>query len=245
MNPQGNTILITGASNGIGQALAREFHSAGNKVIAAARNLAALGDLAEELPGLAIARLDVTDDTGIAAFASKMAAEHPDLNVLVNNAGIMRFETGIDVAAAEETITTNLLGPIRLTAALLPQLLGTKNPAIVNVSSSLAFVPPPFSPSYGASKAGLHAWTVALRFQLAGKAEVIEIIPPAVQTELTPGQSQSAQAMPLEDYIAETLALLRTDPTPIEIVVERAQGCRLAVDDEVVIAELRKMGIPA
>jgi uncharacterized oxidoreductase len=245
MKPSGNTILITGGTAGIGRALAVEFHRAGNKVIASGRNQAALDSLIAANPGMAAIPLDITDAGAVAGFAAKVVAEHPDLNVLVNNAGIMRFEDKVDLAAAEETIKTNLLGPIRLTAALLPHLLGKKDAALVNVSSTQAFVPLPFSPVYCATKAALHAWTFALRFQLieAG-VEVIEVIPPAVQTELTPGQSQSSYAMPLDSFVAETMELLRRQPTPPEICVQQALLWRGVTDDTQINAILRQFGLP-
>jgi uncharacterized oxidoreductase len=245
MNPSGNTILVTGGSAGIGRAMAIEFHKAGNTVIAAGRNRAALDELAAACPGMATIELDIADAAAVAEFAGRLSAGHPALNVLVNNAGIMRFEQGIDLAAAEAMIATNLLGPLRLTAALLPQLSGKPGAAIVNVSSTQAFVPLPFSPVYCATKAALHAWTIGLRIQLQQVGiEVIEVIPPAVQTELTPGQSQSPYAMPLDAFVAETMAILRQQPTPPEICVEQAHGWRAVASDEVMYGIMRQFGIP-
>lgn len=244
MKPGGNTILVTGGSAGIGRALAKEFHEAGNQVIVAGRNRAALDELVAQNPGMAAMTLDISDGAAVAELGAEVTAAHPDLNVLVNNAGIMFFEDKIDLAAAEATIATNLLGPIRLTSALLPHLLARPDAAVINVSSTQAFVPLPFSPTYCATKAALHAWTFALRTQLLGSAlEVIEIIPPAVQTELSPGQSTSPIAMPLDEFIAETMELLRRQPTLPEICVERALPWRNVVNDERIAEELKQFGI--
>jgi len=245
MKSTGNTILITGGTAGIGRELAVEFQRAGNKVIIAGRNRAALAEIVAANPGMAAMELDISGN-GIPDFANRVVADHPVLNILVNNAGIMRFEDKIDLAAAEATVATNLLGPIRLTSALLPHLQTRPDATIINVSSTQAFVPLPFSPTYCATKAALHAWTFGLRMQLRGSGvEVIEIIPPAVQTELTPGQSQSPFAMPLASFIAQTMALLRQEPTPAEICVAEALPWRSVVDDARVAAELRKFGLSA
>jgi len=245
MKQSGNTILVTGGTAGIGRALAVALHQAGNRVIVAGRNRAALAELQAEYPGMTGIELDIGEPASVTAAAEKVAAEFPELNVLVNNAGIMKFEQGIDLAAAEAMIATNLLGPIRLTAALLPMLTGKDGAAIVNVSSTQAFVPLPFSPVYCATKAALHAWTIGLRIQLAqAGVEVIEFIPPAVQTELTPGQSQSPYAMPLGEFVEETMALLRQRPTPTEICVEQAKGWRAVSSDETMYGIMRQFGIP-
>jgi len=240
----GNTILVTGGTAGIGRALAIEFHRADNNVIACGRNRAALDELVEENTGMAALELDIADPASIALCAERVRETHPDLNVLVNNAGIMHFDNGVDAKAAEEMIVTNLLGPIRLTAALLPLLSGKDGAAIVNVSSTQAFVPLPFSPTYCATKAAIHAWTFGLRVQLRqADIEVIEIIPPAVQTELTPGQSASPYAMPLEAFTTETIALLRQQPTPAEICVEQAKEWRSVTDDSRIRFILGEFGI--
>lgn len=229
----GNCILVTGGGSGIGRELAREFHEAGSKVVVAGRRLDALREVTEAHPGISAMQLDIADAGAIGEFAARVAAEHPELNVLVNNAGVMRPEDKVDAAVAEETVAINLLGPIRLTAALLPQLLSRPNAAIVNVSSALAFVPFAATPTYCATKAALHSWTVSLRRQLRDShVEVIEIMPPAVQTELQPGQSKSPYAMPLDAYIAETMALLRQQPTPSEICGPNAEMMRSVVDAE-------------
>jgi len=238
----GNVILVTGGGSGIGMALAQEFHRSGNTVIIAGRREAALDEVAAAHPGMVAMTLNIAGAAGITAFAARIASEHPGLNVLVNNAGIMRHEDRIDLETAEATITTNLLGPIRLTAALLPHLTAQLHSTIINVSSGLAFVPFIRTPTYCATKAALHSWTVSLREQLRGSnVEVIEIIPPAVQTELTPGQSKSPRAMPLDAYIAETMDLLRREPTPPEICVERTRFLSSVVNEALFGERLRML----
>ena len=226
-----NTILITGGSGGIGAALAHRFHDAGNTVIVTGRRRDALDAVCAGRPGMSAYELDVENPAAIAAFAKRVVSEHPALNVLVNNAGIMRFEAldrARDLGDAEATITTNLLGPIRMTDALIDHLGTQPDAAIVNVSSGLAFVPLVATPTYSATKAAIHAYTVALREALTGRVEVIELVPPAVQTELTPGQSTRAGYLPLEAFIDEVMTLFARVPTPPEILVERVGFLRFA-----------------
>ena len=145
MNLTGNTILITGGGSGIGRGLAQELHALGNRVVIAGRRRQALDETTAANPGMKSLTLDIEDPAAIRAFAAQVATEFPALNVLINNAGIMRPEDLLaqqaDLADAEAIVTTNLLGPIRLTAALLPHLQKQPRAAIVNVSSGLAFVP--------------------------------------------------------------------------------------------------------
>lgn len=231
MKATGNTIVVTGGGSGIGRELSREFHKAGNKVIVAGRRLDALEETIADRTGMTAMTLDLSDASSTEEFARELARDHPDLNVLVNNAGVMMPEHRIDLGVAETTIATNLLGPIRLSSALIPLLAKNERAAIINVSSALAFVPFAATPTYCATKAALHSWSVSLRHQLRNTCiEVIEIIPPAVQTELQPGQSTSPHAMPLDAFIAETMTLLGKQPTPPEICGGWAQPMRSVVD---------------
>ncbi|WP_066555638.1 SDR family oxidoreductase [Croceicoccus bisphenolivorans] len=222
MKNSGNTILLTGGGSGIGQAMAQRWADNGNTVIVAGRSAGNLAETAEGHPSIHAMTLDVTDPADIARFAAEVLARFPALNVLVNNAGIMRVEdlTGArDLADAEATITTNLFGPIRMIDALVEHLSGQPDAAIVNVSSGLAFVPLPKTPTYSATKAGLHSYTVALRKQLEGKIELIEVIPPGVQTELTPGQSTREGYLPLDTFIEQTMSQFETGNPPAEVCV--------------------------
>lgn len=234
MNLTGNTILITGGGSGIGRELARRFHDLGNTVVVAGRRLPALEETIAGRPAMHALPLDVDGPEAVRAFAARVVREHPGLNVLINNAGVMRREDLTrtrDLVDAEETIVTNLLGPIRLTNALTDHLARAPGAAIVNVTSGLAFVPLAWTPTYNATKAALHSYTVSLRRQLQGRVEVIELAPPAVRTELTPGQSVREGYMPLEAFADETMALFAQTPTPREIVVEGAAFLRWAERD--------------
>lgn len=231
MKTHSNTILITGGGSGIGQALAHRFHDAGNTVIVAGRRREALADTIEGRANLHAIELDVTSVEGIADFARRLLVEHPEVNVLINNAGIMRNETldhVRDLADAEATVTTNLLGPIRLIDALIDHLVSRPDAAIVNVSSGLAYVPLVAAPTYNATKAAIHSYTVSLRHALGERVEVIELVPPAVQTGLTPGQETRPGYLPLGDFIDEVMTLFGRVPTPHEILVERVGYLRNA-----------------
>lgn len=230
MTPGGNTILITGGTSGIGLVLAIALQAQGNQVIVAGRRQALLDEIGRT-HGLATQALDVTDGDAIPAFAAAVTAAHPALNVLVNNAGIMQAErlADADTAIAEAIVATNLLGPIRLTAALLPHLMAQPKSTIINVTSGLAFVPLAATPTYSATKAALHSYSQSLRHQLKGTAvEVLELAPPAVQTDLMPGSRTNPFGMPLDDFISATMAVLATDPTPPEVLVQRVQVLRRA-----------------
>jgi uncharacterized oxidoreductase len=229
-----NTILITGGGSGIGRGLAEAFHALGNKVIIAGRRQSALEETTDANPGMASVTLDITNPAAIQAFANEVIELHPELNVLINNAGISRLEDlkvkPEDTTHAEAMITTNLLGPIRLTAALLPHLRKQSRATIINVTSGLAFVPLPMAPTYSATKAALHSYTESLRFQFKDTpVEFLEIIPPYVQTELGgPAQAADPRAMPLKDYIAETMEILKNQPKAHENCVERVKPLRFA-----------------
>jgi uncharacterized oxidoreductase len=234
MKMTGNTILITGGGSGIGRGLAGAFHALGNQVIIAGRRNKALEETVAKNAGMTSIMLDIKDPAGIRSFASQVAARYPKLNVLINNSGIMRIEKlaaqQADLADAESTIATNLLGPIRLTAALLPLLQKQPHSAIMNVSSGLAFVPLAATPTYCGTKAAIHSYTQSLRFQLRkSTTEVLELIPPYVATDLLNGTSDP-RAMPLDEYIAEVMDILKTQPTVTEICVERVKRLRFAAE---------------
>lgn len=231
MKMTGNTILLTGGGSGIGEALAHRFHDLGNTVIIAGRRLSALQGAISGRKNMHAVQLDIGSADDITGFAERIVAEFPALNVLINNAGIMRTEVldrARDLGDAEATIATNLLGPIRLTDALVGHLCSVPGSAIVNVTSGLAFVPLIATPTYSATKAALHSYTVSLRAVLKGQVEVIELAPPAVQTELTPGQSSREGYLPLEAFADEVMTLFGQEPTPPEILVQRVGFLRNA-----------------
>lgn len=232
MQLQGNTVLITGGGSGIGEGLAEAFHALGNAVVITGRNQARLDETVAANPGMEAMILDVTDPADIGRFTREAIERYPALNVLINNAGIMKPENvnDPDLSSGIETIATNLLGPIRMTAALLPQLREQDRAAVLNVTSGLAFVPMAAVPTYCATKAVLHSYTLSLREQLRGSSvEVIELIPPYVRTHLTgEAQANDERAMPLEDYIADTMAILSREPQQSEVVIERVTPLRHA-----------------
>ncbi len=234
MKITGNTILITGSGSGIGRGLAEQFHALGNRVIVAGRRQKALDETTAANPGIKSIPLDIADADSIRSVVARLATDYPALNVLINNAGIMRMENlraqAADLVNAEAIIATNLLGPIRLTAGLLPLLQKQTYSAIMNVSSGLAFVPLAPTPTYSATKAALHSYTQSLRYHLrATKTEVLELIPPYVATHLMNGAADP-RAMPLDKFIAEVMEILKTQPAVTEICVENVKRLRFAAE---------------
>jgi len=234
MQISGNTILVTGGNSGLGRRFAEEFAKRGNKVIITGRKQETIDEVVAATPGIIGYVLDVTDARAIKDFAAKVVVEHPDLNVAIHNAGIMAAEdlTEPDLTEAEDILITNLLGPIRLIAALMPHFLNRQAATIMTVSSGLAFVPLAKTPTYNATKAAIHSYSLSLREQLKDtNVEVIEIVPPGVQTQLMPGQADDPRAMPLEDYIAETMAIFEQRPTPSVNAVQRVNFLYKATEE--------------
>ncbi|KGT95054.1 DltE [Erwinia typographi] len=232
MQLTGNTILITGGGSGIGRALAEALHAAGNSIIIAGRRKEVLDETVAANPGMYAAVLDIDSHESILRVASTLKTAHPKLNVVLHNAGIMRAENlkSGDISVAEAEITTNLLGPIRLTAALIEHLLAQPHAAILTVSSGLAFLPLSLTPTYCATKAAIHSWTQSLRYQLRETSvQVTELVPPLVQTELM-GEKHAANpaALPLADFIQETMSILTSQPDSDEILVEKVKPQRFA-----------------
>jgi uncharacterized oxidoreductase len=231
MKTTGNTILITGATSGIGLGLALRFQALGNHVVVAGRRTELLERIVADHPGIDSLELDVADPASIERAFASVTASHPDLNVLINMAGIMLPENLREssfLAASEATITTNLLGTIRMTAAFTEFLQGKPEAVIMNVSSGLAFVPLAVTPTYNATKAAVHSFTEILRLQLAETSvEVLELIPPAVQTALH-GQEDDPNAMPLEEFLTEAMDLLTHRPDEKQVMVERVKFLRNA-----------------
>jgi uncharacterized oxidoreductase len=234
MRLTGNTVLVTGGGSGIGRGLAVAFHEAGNRVVIAGRRIEALRAVADEHPGITCLELDQSERHSIERFVEELS-RHTDLNVLVNNAGMIALEdlSDPDPDVASAVISTNLLGPVVLTSLLLPTLRTQRNPAIINVTSALAFVPLAFAPTYSATKAALHAYTESLRFQLQDSGvHVIEIAPPRVETDME-GPADDDFTMSVDDFIAETMSLLASRPDAAEVIVKAARGLREAERDGV------------
>lgn len=231
MHISGNTVFIPGATSGIGLALALALHAKGNEVIVGGRRTDLLARISAEHPGIHTIEIDTTDPAGIRRAASTVIAEHPALNVLITMAGIMRVEDWTRpegfLASAEATVTTNLLGPIRLIAAFIEHLQTRPDATIMTVSSGLAFTPLRVTPSYNATKAAIHMLSETLRLQLAGTTVTVsELEPPSVATDLMPGQRDSDFAMPLDEFVTEVIGLIERDPDAREIQVERVKFLR-------------------
>lgn len=227
MRLKDNTIFITGGGSGIGRGFAEAFHKLGNKVIIAGRRRGHLDAVVAANPGMTALELDIADPTSIDRAAKKLTKEHPDLNVLINNAGIMQPDQAagrMDDAQLLATINTNLIGPIRMTSALIEHLK-TKDSAVVAYTSSvLGFVPLALTAAYSSTKAALHSYALSQRFTLRDtKVRVLEIAPPWVRTELMHSE-EAEQAMPLNQFIAEAIGVLGTEAD--EIVVEAAKALR-------------------
>src|ERR1700731_3877630 len=227
MKLKGNTIFITGGGSGIGRGLAEALHKLGNQVIIAGRRRSHLHAVVAANPGMAALELDIADPASIDRAAKQLIAEHPDLNVLINNAGIMQPDQAagkIDDALLLATVNTNLIGSIRMTSALIEHLK-TKDGAVVAYTGSvLGLVPPAVTAVYSATKAALHSYALSQRFMLRDTTvRVIEIAPPWVRTELMNSQ-EAEQAMPLEQFISEAIKILGTDAD--EILVDAAKPLR-------------------
>ena len=231
MNITSNTIFIPGATSGIGLALALRFQAAGNTVVIGGRRADLLEQLAAE-HGLSTVTIDTTVAASVLSARDAVLAAHPDLNVLVAMAGIMAAEdvhTGDFLSTAERIVDTNINGPLRLIAAFTEHLQTRVDATIMTVSSGLAFTPLAYFPTYNGTKAFIHQFSETLRLQLADTSvDVIELVPPAVQTELVAGNSANEHYLPLDEFADEVIALLTAQPSAKEILVERVKFLRFA-----------------
>ncbi len=230
MKLSGNTILITGGGSGIGRGLAEAFHKLGNQVIISGRRADYLQQTVAANPGMQAVQLDVNDPAHIAATAQQLIHGYPSLNILINNAGIMQPDNAadaIDDAMLVATVTTNFLGPIRVTSALIEQLKAQPESAIINVSSALAFIPLAQAAVYSATKAAIHSYSHALRYQLTGSnVDVIELAPPLVQTDLL-SDPNNPRALAVSAFVDEVIQQLGSGAA--EVLVGAAATLRGAV----------------
>jgi len=231
MNITANTIFIPGATSGIGLALATRLQAAGNTVVIGGRRTDVLERLAAE-HGLSTVTIDTTDAASVLSARDQVIAEHPDLNVVIAMAGIMAAEdvrgAGF-LETAERIVETNINGPLRLIAAFTEHLQSRPDATIMTVSSGLAFTPLAFTPTYNATKAFIHQYSETIRLQLAHTSvRVVELVPPAVQTELMPGNSENEHYLPLDAFADEVIELIAAQPDATEILVERVKFLRNA-----------------
>ncbi|OMF46842.1 SDR family oxidoreductase [Paenibacillus peoriae] len=220
MKLTGNTIFITGGGSGIGRALAEALHNLGNKVIISGRRKERLEETIKANPGMSAVELNVQDPASIKAVAKQLIEEYPDVNVLVNNAGIIQSDDAagvIDEDVLISTVTTNLLGPIRLTSAFIEHLKSKEEAVVINTTSILGFAPLATTAVYSATKSALHTYTLSQRYMLKDTSvKVIEIVPPWVQSN-----NDEPRAMPLTSFIDATIKILGTDTD--EVLVEEAK----------------------
>src|ERR1700753_355528 len=246
MNIAGNTIFIPGSTSGIGLALALRLQAKGNTVIVRGRRKDLLDQIAAEHPEIDTVQIDTADAASVRAAAGELLVRHPDLNVVIAMAGIMKVEdwhqSDTFIESAESVITTNVLGPLRLIAAFIEHLQKQRDATIITVSSGLAFAPLRATPTYNASKAAIHMLTESVRLQLEDTTiRLQDLVAPAVQTDLLPGQQESEWAVPLDEFADDVLRLLETQPEANEIQVERVKFLRYAEargDYDTVVATL-------
>lgn len=224
MKLTGNTILITGGGSGIGLGLAEEFHKRGNLVIVAGRSEEKLRHAAEK--GLKTHTVDIASAESIEHLGHSLINEFPKLNAVFHCAGMMKNEnlkSGNQGRVREDTIATNVLGPMRLDAVLIPHFLKQSFATITHVTSGLAYAPLAMTPAYSASKAAIHSYAQSLRYQLRDtKVQVMELVPPYVATHLMgERQAHDPNAMPLAEFIAEVMQILESQPDAKEILVKR------------------------
>jgi len=234
MNLTGNTILVTGGGSGIGRGLAEAFHKLGNKVIVAGRRKANLADVVQTNSGIDSVELDVTNPENIATVSKELITKYPKLNVLLNNAGIMLLDDvskPIDDSVLTSQFETNFFGTVRMTSAFIEHLKAQEFATVLNVSSVLGFVPMAFAALYSATKAGIHAYSMGLRYMLNGTSvEVQEIAPPWVQTDLL-NSREEARAMPLQPFIEQTIEALGTKHSEILVEIAKPYRANPGVDE--------------
>ncbi|CCH53020.1 short-chain dehydrogenase/reductase SDR [Fibrisoma limi BUZ 3] len=231
MNVANSTILITGGTSGIGLELVKQLSQQGANLIVTGRSLDALHQTKRQFPNVQVFQSDVSKSKDIEQLYKDVTQQFPALNIIINNAGLMRLidlqDTRLDSENIVREINTNLTGTIQMVHHFLPHLLKQKSAAIVNVSSAIAFMAYSSAPIYSASKAGVHAYTKALRLQLEGtNVNVFEVIPPGVNTNLqndwvlqpNPGQMMDADKLVKEVVKGLSNDTLEIKPGPVKVI---------------------------
>ena len=232
MELKGNTILITGGTSGIGLGFAEALSKLGNKVIICGRREDRLKKINECNPSIITRRCDIGSESDRIDLASWIQKEHSDVNVLINNAGVQtgqKIAAGLDLQKLRQEVETNFTAPIHLISLLIDHLKTKPNAFIINVSSGLAYVPLAFMPIYCATKAGVHSYTLSLRYLLKDtNVKVFEVAPPAVDTELGHDRrtdaAQSHGGISVDELMTETLQALKNDE--YEAAIGTAKGLK-------------------
>jgi uncharacterized oxidoreductase len=219
MQLNGNTVLITGATSGLGLAFAEKFWEAGSKVIITGRREERFKKIEEKYPGIVTKTSDAADADQREVLAKWVIENFPGTNILINNAGVQLLtdlKKPVDLDRVRQETETNFISPIHLTSLFTQHLASKDNAAIINISSGLAFVPIAFMPVYCATKAAIHSVTLSLRHQLrTTSVKVFEIAPPAEDTELgsdrRTDKTQSHGGMPVEEFIEQAMTALKND----------------------------------
>jgi len=219
MQLNGNMVLITGGTSGIGLAFAEKFLEAGSKVIITGRREDRLKNIQQKYPNIITKVSDVAAENQRNELAQWVISNYPDVNILINNAGVQLLSDltkPVDLNRIRQETETNFIAPVHLTSLFNKHFSSKQNAAIINISSGLAFVPLAFMPVYCATKAAVHSFTLSLRYQLKNTPiRVFEIAPPAVDTELgsdrREDKTQTHGGMPVSEFIEEAMNALQND----------------------------------
>ncbi len=232
MNLSGNTILITGATSGIGLAFAEQFIHDGNTVIICGRRADRLTAISQKYPGIITRECDITSEHERADLFNWVTQNYPAVNVLINNAGIQLvtdLSRPVDTDMVRLEMETNFIAPAHLASLFAGHLKSVPDSAIINITSGLAFVPIAFMPVYCATKAAMHSLTLSLRHQLRDTAiKVFEIAPPSVDTELghqrREDKNETHGGIPIAEFLTEAMEALRNDI--LEAPIGQSKGLR-------------------